>query len=525
MIIEAEEAAAPLEDASAVQQKISAALKNAQLTEVAAQLLPDDDGYEMLIILKEGYVMVRVWEELEYCAFDVLLWSSTSKMDATKAQLVAAVESKSVSSYRILTSGMFGVSSSDDDDKTSLVGPRIKEPCKQEPAKKNEKKDDDVQVKQSVIDSVLSESIKLLPDPNALVVVLCGEKSSPCNSVGVLESMNDEVIAKVVPLWACPNVNDASPDVMMACEASASLTLQNLDTPIDGLVIDVEAPRAMGQILLKILTNNYSVQGSSLLSENHVLISTFATPSEQEESTIPWRRALVDRFRTDIVKYDPAYRAQVLVSDGNDDGKLELNLFSSGDEHFYMHLVDTIKSIPTTTEVQMVQNGINNYIADFEPSMRFRHADYDDTASMKQWESQEPLEVQTVYQFVLSTESTTIETLQDTLTQALIKLNGHEEEDTLVYDKTVLQSDGCVLFSHWPMGSMMVVWDGRSRISINLFSSQDSIPRLEKHLTNKMNWKLIARDEMPRGIGKVVNFSDEALHIVPHWAQERPPDV
>lgn len=518
MIIEAEEAAAPLEDASAVQEKISAALKNTQLAEVAAQVLPDDVGYEMLFILKEGYVMARVWTELEYCAFDVLLWSSTNKMDAIKAQLVAAVDSKSVSSYRILTSGMFGVSSTDKDDKTSLVGPRIKEPCKQEPVKKKKKKDDNVQVEQNVIDSVLSESIKLFPDPNALVVVLCGEQSSPCNSVGVLQNMNDEVIAKVVPLWACPNLNDASPEVMLACEESMSQTLQNLDT-IDGLVIDVEAPRAMGQILLKILTSNYSVQGSSLLSENHVVISTFAVSGQ--ESTRPWRRALVDRFRTDIVKYDPAYRAQVLVSD---DDKLELDIFSSGDEHFYMHLVEMLKSIPTSTKVQLVQNGINNYIADFEPSMRFTHADYDDAAAMKQWESQEPFEVQTIHQFVLPDKKTSVETLQDTLAQALIKWNGHEEEDTLVYDKIILQSDGCVLFSHWPMGSMVVVWDGRSHVSVNLFSSQDSIPQLQSHLTNN-KWKLIARDEMPRGTGKVVNFKDEDLHVVPHWAQERPPDV
>jgi len=501
LIIEAEDAAVPLESSESVQGIIRGALKNAELSETAVKVTSDAAGYEIVFVLKEGYVIIRVWPELKYCAFDIMLWSSTYKMEMAKAQLVAAVDSKSVSSYRILTSGMFGIS----DDNASRVGPRIKKPCDQSLGDETAQ---GATAEQSTFDTVLSESLSLIHDTNACVVVLCGEESSPCNSMKVLKEHG--AIGKVVPVWACPSVQGASPDIMMACESKTLSALEELGSSISGIVIDSGAPRAMGQVLHKILSNSRNRR--KLLAENHVVLSASVDPSESL-----WRRALVDRFRTDIVKFDPAYRAEVLLD------KLDLNIFSSGDEHLYSNLTDVLAAIETKTgispDVRDIKNGVNNYIADFKASRTFTHEDYDDTAPLQQWQSQDPIEVETVYQFtakkLLSTSS-----VEKALQNALNKLNDDEgEEEFKVYENV---GDGSVIVVYWPQGSLVAVWDGSKTVSVNLLSLQH-LEKFEADL--KKHWTIASLDEMPRGIGKVVNFREDVKERdngqkFPHWAEE-----
>lgn len=504
LIIEAEDASVPLKESAPIENSISQALKNAELTEVDRAVILDEDqdeeGYDMFFILKEGYAAVRVWPELKYCAFDLLLWSSTSKMEAAKAQFVAAVDSKSVSSYRIMTSGMYGVTIDKDNDR---VGPRIKEPCKQQKAV-----DADISqmepVEQSVLDSILIESLSLLSKANSRVVVFCGEESSQCNSLNALAKHDG--VAKVVPVWSCPSLKDEpSPQDMVACEVETLRTLQELGTKVDGIVIDSNAPRAMAQILLQIMSVNKDRK--MLLEEQHIVIAT----SEKGSPESTWHRALLDRFRTHVVKYDPAYRAEVAVGD------LDVDLFSSGDEHFFSHLVQLLDSLESKTGKKLivtnVKNGINNYVADFVPSVTFKHSDYNATLPLQQFRSQNPIEVQTVYQFS-SSKALDIDSIRAVFQAGLSKLNENDDSLSLIVYENV--GDGCVLFCYWPMGSVVAVWDGRHTISVNLMSSQE----LSKMETVMMkDWEMLARDEMPRGTGKVVNFRyDFDPKKLPHWA-------
>ena len=123
MVIEAEDVAVSMDLSSAihVSRTVSQALQTVGLSEISVRLSSRDEGYQLVFILKEGYVVAQTWPKYSYCAFDVMLWRSTEKLDSIKSSLVEAVGSKSVSSYRIVISGMF---SADKDIEKSKVGPR-----------------------------------------------------------------------------------------------------------------------------------------------------------------------------------------------------------------------------------------------------------------------------------------------------------------------------------------------------------------------------------------------------------------
>jgi len=511
LIMEAEDVAVPLESLESIQDMIRKALENAKLTETTVKARTYEQGYELIFILKEGYSSVRVWPELHYCAFDLMLWSSTYKLETAKAQLVAAIDSKSVSSYRLLTSGMFGLS---DDDDASHVGPQIKDPCDQAPLSHDVTQV--APVEQSSIDTVLGESASLIQVTNALVVVLCGEQPTPCNSLKVLN--DHDAISKVVPVWACQNLRDASPDVMMACQSETLQSLEALNGTIDGIVVDSSAPLAMGQILHKMLSK--SAARRKLLAENHVVLSASSVDSSESS----WRRALVDRFRADIFKFDPAYRAEVLFDN------LALNIFSSGDDHLYSHLMDVLAVIEKKTgisaDVRDIKNGANNYIADFEPSKVVSHSDFDNTAALQQWKSQDPMDVQIFYQFT-SKEPVSTSSIKTVLQYALFQLNnGRIETELEVYENI---GDGSVFVGIWSAGRVIVVWDGRTTLSMN-FLWMEHLKKFDETLEFKFEeileevWTLKSQDEMPRGIGNVVNFRDDLEardegEKLPHWAK------
>ena len=494
LLIEAEKVSIPLEDASDVQEMISKALRSAGLTETSVQITHDEEGYEILVLMKEGYAIVRAYTELRYCAFDLLLWSENSKQEQAKAYLIEAVGSREVSSYRVLTSGMFGV----DEKKETSEGPRISEPCQETT------QSDDAPVKQSAIDTVLGESTSLLQQGKRnLVIVLCAEESSPCGSLEVLKKSDS--IGEVVPVWACPNLQDASLDMMVSCESKTLQNLQELDRKIDGVVIDSNAPSAMGQVLHKIFS---SVKIRTKLLEEKLTVLSVSVAS----SDTVWRKALLDRFRADIVKYDPAYRAEVLF------GSLELDIFVSGDDHFFAHLMDLLTTVETKigmpSDIRGVTNGVNTYVADFEPTKKFAHEDYDDRAPLKQWNSQNPLEIQTVYSFQVK-EKVSTQIVKKSLENALLALNEDEDEARLVVHENV--GEGCVIVGYWFEGSIVLVWDGRQSVGVNLLTTQ-TLTKFE----NSLEWSITARDEMPRGTGKVVNFRDElgSREEPPHWAMD-----
>jgi hypothetical protein len=98
------------------------------------------------------------------------------------------------------------------------------------------------------------------------------------------------------------------------------------------------------------------------------------------------------------------------------------------------------------------------------------------------------------------------------------------DDDLKVLDfKSV--GEGCVVISFWSGGSVVLLWDGRNHVDLNLFTYLESNAFSKGFKTEfekaypLLNTVLV--DEQPRGFGRVVNFIrdlGESSRDAPHWS-------
>jgi spermidine synthase len=521
MIIEAENAEISLESSSSIHFSIREALKRAGLAEISDQMsstVLEEIGkvHTLVFILREGYVIARAWPEHKYCAFDLMLWTGFDKHDVAKKELLVAIGSKSEtsSSYRIVTGGMFGLDSLQDD--LQRIGPRVTQPCHQH--------SDDVQTVSTELNiegTILQESIALVQSTNAFLVVVCGENLQSCKSIESISKT--EGIRKIVPVFACPNIlqteNIPSRD-MVACEGQILKQLQYFVADagmIDGIIIDPDAPRPIGQIFHRILRRKSTRR--NLLRERFVVIETSTASTKSS-----WRRILLNRLQKEIVVFDPAYRADISFMKN----RLELGVFSAGDANFYSHLVEVISSIEAKTgiaaDVHEVTNGRMNYVADYLPDYVFSYKDFDMNATVEQWNAQYPIGMQTIFQF--EQQTTDVEApplsplrLKGVIESALDAMELEEDEEVNFLIKESI-GEGCAVTAIWNGGNAILVWDGRGHVDVNIFTHSQSQPihsQFSSHFAETFSrFSLVARDEQPRGFGRVVLFSKD-MEEEPYW--------
>ena len=215
---------------------------------------------------------------------------------------------------------------------------------------------------------------------------------------------------------------------------------------------------------------------------------------------------------------------------------MELGVFSTrGDGAFFFHLSNVISTIKEKTglavEIRKIQNGMLNYVADFEASYFSSLHDYAPRSSVEQWFSQEPLGLQTNFQFELdelqlSELSGDMSPLSVGLVEEVLKKtfqvimpDNSKSTDTKVYDDI---GEGCLISAFGLEGSAILLWDGRGHINVDLFTYRESMALhkdFEKEfLSNAHFLKTAASDKIPRGYGRVVNFKEDlGLKEAPSW--------
>jgi hypothetical protein len=515
-------------------------------------------GNSFIFILHEGYVFARTFPERRYCAFDIQLWSSFAKQSVVEKELVAAVGSKVSSSYRIVTGGMFSESLIQDNKQKS--GPLVTRTC-------FDSRDFDATKMPSgdreIIGAVVTESIFLIQPSEAVVAVICGASSLSCVSLDAVRKAAGS--KKTVAVWTCTGaikpVNTS--DSLMACEVETKQSFEDLvrrSGRISGIVLDPQVPRAMGQILHKLLSDA-KFRRTIITDESYIVISPTPNPSEG------WRRELLERFRTEFAVFDPSLRAQLFVNGTHT--SMELGLFSAGDPKFYPHVAGLVSRINAMTDlsadVRYIKNGVLNFLAEFEPTMFPSLHDYDNTASFKQWKSQTPLGQQAIIHVDIQGEKPSkgdkILIEDDSLWYAgeifkarsngkfdvIYSKNGEKEtgvkrdrirfregrealsvstfmirnaldvtleslevEEVRTYEDI---GEGCVMAVWWSDGSAVLVWDGRAHFDVNLFTyleNEELVDNFEDSFANAFPFDLsLSHDIQPRGVGRVVNFKGE----------------
>jgi hypothetical protein len=243
------------------------------------------------------------------------------------------------------------------------------------------------------------------------------------------------------------------------------------------------------------------------------------------DATESWRRIFVDQLR-EFFNVEPAFKSNVFFN--NSDTSLEVTTLSSGDAYFITNLKEATSNIEERTglvgDIRHIGGVEYSMQEDFEPPQFFLHDAYDHRDAYDQWYSQQPEGYQTVFQLqaqfqkrkgykqVMLTRAKVKELLGKALVATGIETTPEEFADL---------GDGSAIVATWSGGNVIVLWDGRDFIGINLFLYQENVEFASSFKDEFIggNVKLALRDEMPRGHGRVVNFKkDLEPRLDPIWA-------
>ncbi|GAX21114.1 hypothetical protein FisN_1Lh211 [Fistulifera solaris] len=546
MVLETENAATLFESAETFQSALLSSLQAVGVKVVDAfSQSTESAGGAVVVLLEEGYVVARRWPHHSYCAFDIHMWANFDAHESIKKaaiQLTGSTGEHSSSSYRIVAGGIFGVQSWKQDEKSR--GPRLTRDCysKTDVARKTP---EDSQVSKIV----LKRALELIKDADYSALVFCGDKSSVCNS---LEVFKEAAKGTVVPVWTCQGIdlkNEYALSAKLACEKQVLSTITEAAKAkvFRVVVLDDTVSYEFGQIIHRVFKSRFT--------RKEILANDVLVVANSLDVTEEWRRAFLDRFRRDFIVLEPVFRAEVLFN--NSDSSMEMGVLSSGDDRFFENLLAVCQSIEKETnleaDVRNVQGGLFKYMPKFKPSQFFLPKDYDQSAPLKQWNSQQPVGRQTVIQLEVEP------IIDKVITEKTVIVNGKEEVKKIVEkvprtddpfvvtrtlvkeavrnvvrsmdDKAVAQAEvyeinigeGSINVLLWYGGNAIVLWDGRSHVDINIFTQGEDMDVTEQFSTlfieaiPRLATRL--RDEQPRGFGRVVNFlKDVDPRVTPHWA-------
>ncbi|CAJ1930997.1 unnamed protein product [Cylindrotheca closterium] len=514
MVLEVEELnSKPLKKISKVKSAIEKALEKEGMHVVSTTAGKKTDT-QFVTILKEGYIVARVDAENKYCGFDILLWSSFESFEAVKLALIQAVGGSrdKTSSFRIVTGGMYGVSTWKEDSKSH--GPQIDKFCAKdtEPVRAAASPN-------SLLNVILNESLDLVDkDAKFAVAVLCGTKDEACESVEILKGKKE--LTSVIPFYAC---SDSSLSDDEAEECANTAAKEKLDAEfgddeekIKFFVVDPSATIAMDTVI-------------DLLDEEDKLEDDIYGLATVDSQLDMWKRSVVDRIRTTITRLDPVFRAHVLFN--TTESSLEMAFASSGDELFIDNLKKAVSSIEKksglTAEIRNIFGGLwksePTYIIDDDAGLKFfKPEDFDLKPSLEQYKTQKPVGAQSIIQYTNAIRQRPTLVVGEDLKKGFDKfaLTEHVEGNPFVeaYENI---GDGAVHIAIWDSAMVLVIWDGRVQVDVNMFCADLTVTAamqadLEKALPD-LEIKL--RDFHPRGYGQVVNFSEDLVDMEePHWA-------
>jgi len=468
---------------------------------------PVSEGNFGIVIMEEGYIAARLWPAENYVGFDVNLWGKTYLLKHLESSLVKAVGSTDVSSFKVVVGGMHGSSTWKEDQQ--LIGPKLRQlrNCKE-----------DVVMEGSIDDKLackvaMEEVVPLTLAHDITAAVVCGKEGEECPSLKALSDHSD--VKNVIPIHECLGLEGSSEiENFIACEvkilSDLKKSLQGSSSKLHLLVLDGSASYVMHQILNSIAVSDIN-QGS--LFHYHSIIVTWSS----DLTTETWRREFLDRLRK-TVEYDPAVRAEIVFQAG---GKsYEMGIFSSDNENpsydlekFERRVQDRLPG--ANVELRNIHGALYRFIDDYNPT-EFKQEDYDSAPGREQYAKQAPLGRQTIIQFVRSEEE------EGVLKLKLNKIFGFVMEAlkevgmemTIVRKYTV--GDGGVILGLSPIGNVIVVWDGREHIDVNLFTFSQSVELVNTFKTafqKSCDDKLVVglRDDQPRGVGRVVNFLNDMI--------------
>jgi len=503
MILEAEDALGTLKG-----KKLEAAIKSAVEKEglraesTVSKASPSNKGEVVVTLMREGFVTARTWPQEKYCAFDIYLWGRFNDVDKVKTALTDAVGSKkeSISAFRIVVGGMRGTDTWAEDKQ--VIGPKTlshTRNCGEETGPKTTVS----KIDQDMIDVALEESLTMSLDKDIVAAVFCGVADKPCKTLDVVSKNKN--VAKVVTIYTCPSIEkapylDDSLTPMFTCEMDTANTLRSSaakDGKFGAFVVDPEAPMDMVQILERIIRND---RNRRRIFAQH---TGFYVP--MLDMTEKWRRNFLEKSRSFILEPATSGRAEVQLKSSSD--TMEMGVLTTNDPHFFVRILNVTDAIVSRTgldaDIPMIKGQPMKW-QNWQPR-EYLPEDYDPKPAEEQFKNQKPLGHQTIVQMKIGErkdgkKDDFTADLKNALEASLTNLTNL---DTEVYEDLGM---GVVVVGLADDGSVTAVFDGKSRLTVDLFTfdGNGTAYFVDAFLKNLPRAKVLLRDEMPRGTGRVV---------------------
>lgn len=476
----------------------------------------------VIIVLREGYIVARLWHDLQYCALDIVLWSRSDLVDAIREALLQAVGvTHAVPTYKVVVGGLYGTDTWRED--LAKIGPKKANmsDCKVSTDDKQFKARVDDTSTVSIAQIVAEESLALshgeLQDEDASTVVFCGLQSGgDCESLKALLTKT----GKPVTIWACTRRNvsghitgqDSDGDITL-CDQGIYNVLQQIKARLGKLhtiVIDNTVPYGTVIDVANALTKFSLKSDDSLISEHSIFILPKLNHIGGYFLEICRLNLLDDLLRVAVVTID---------QDGARSNASHLvGYLSIGNSMFLAQIVGVMVKISerASTEVTLVKMKSSpvQQQTDYDPH-HYTMFDYDEAPGMDQYSKQLPLGKQTLLQIKVNDDMIITEELLTKGAEGLLKAM-NVVKDTGFYSRPV--GDGMILHSFYQEGNIIVVWSGRQYVDVNLFSYDETVQH--KELFEEYFMKAISSistltlwDEQPRGVGRVINFSKDIVAI------------
>jgi hypothetical protein len=502
MIVEAENLKVDLTSPEAIRKLIVDALEDLGMHVILGNMSSSSSRF--VIMLKEGYLSVRLFSEVKYCSLDIHLWSAFERHDKIKEAVVKVLGGDLLNglttSYRIVVGGMFGLPTWRKDSETH--GPKITKSCPNVvEAKRNQRSDE------KVLKQALEMGFDVIQGENLTVAVLCNQSNTACITDEIVRS--HEKVHNAVIFTACENENDCSIDIAVVNAA--------FPEGLDVIIIDWDSPSSMGDIAL---TN---ILFSDAVNDEEIFI--MATIDRKGEV---WRRKSINSV---VEMEDPVNRADILFNTTS--SSLELAIVSAGDPYFFHHLTNAVsknqnKLLDVTLEIRSIIGGTwkEDKIQSAPDSMFsqiIKEDDYNNEDAKDQWNSQVPLAIQAITQYTNCEPGTYDQkifscTLRDVKEGDLLNLCEHAFSSrpggSIMHNYDDIVGDGFVCSGKWRTGTAVISWDGRNQVDFNVWSeiSKEEIYAFQYDALQKLP-TLVQKlsDVFPRGYGRVVNFRQDSL--------------
>jgi len=520
-IAEAEDVPIPLNNSNFVRMTIVDAMKKCGLEIFSDHFSSSIAGDIFTFLTNAGYVIARTGRDTSYVGLDIHFWTMFQLQNQVANFILEAMGSdvSSTTTYRVIAGGIFNVKSWKEDAYRN--GPRVEDSCNGY-VKTGAITERDIE-KPNMERNLLIESLKIVAGNNIRLLVLTGSDLNLFSNKDRSFVMSESRVAEIVTL-NCPSLENFNPngkgerEALADCESLLYKSILNhsREEKFNAIFIDSSADEVVSSIFLKCFTMRSGSLRDEVLVNKSLIISLKLTRSEI------WRQNLLHRFKSDVFEKYPASYAEVLVQKNGTTGRLLLtNGFDLGFVNNLNRTVAEINTSDLSAKVDVILGAEWRYQDPFIPHGIAKMTDYDSTESLAQWGSQNHVGHQVILQLE-SKRSINKATIERTFANTIENLDYCKtcKDEIRKFDEV---GDGLVLMVSWRLGNIVLLWDGRMHIDMNIFTffeNLEVVNNIQKEFKKglrKSNLVLTLRDEQPRGVGKMVVYKRD-LGLEPIWS-------